>query len=857
MTRNLDADAFRDTFPAELASGAVWLVSRADDKAPCRIDGDRLVRTNGADSVDGKHALGAVLAYCAGHPGTFPTRVLQRDDPFWVLDLDLKPEGASPRKAAFFAELVNRLSTYTEVSSGGRGLHIWGRGKIPGEFACREGEFDLEFYREARHIISTGWAVRRVEAIDDRVEVVEVGVHPVGDGGEFFRRSVVPRFAGNGAVRPVSDTITPAPASRELTEGERTTLDRALQDDDFRAAYTADKESMKSYGIGFKDGVFDHSAAEYWLARRLSDICRTSDAVFQLFMGSDLVRLTKFNSSTGEFADRYSKKILGRADYVFARTITRAWSERAAADFAGEELSAKSNQGVESVALEVGQDRNDQIVFPVDAAGQLTPSGAFMRTIHRGLNRKLDSVSITAALSVLSTLAGRAYNIDDSRTASVRPTGLNLYMVLCAPQGTGKESMADAISDTGRQVDEYADAVLGWQGYDEPEPPPWLADDETLEPELFTTAAGLLAKRDCASGQALRNNLNRYRTLLHVSGEFGKILSGINAGVGTGSGGFDTMKREMLDKFMKSGRGSRAGDVVYADRGKLVKGDFPVSYTLVGETTRDSFQLGLSPACLQDGFVSRFLALVHEGERPPIDWQLDAADTVLPDIVKHNLAIMRRNCTANIFNDRVITFSFSDTAVARFQSFVNEQDKLIEAAEKAEDILGQATRVRMGLLAKRVAGLLAICDSPEAPVVELHHINWAVMLVNRSRDSLARLAQGAGSDIEARVAAVREVIAKWHATRDGKFRGGRFDLYRRHGIIPMRFFHKHLARRHCFRSHRAGEVRALDEVLETMCGTGQLDKVSPEAIATIIKKATGQLPRGNLGRLYQVQVDGG
>lgn len=854
MNSTFDIDAFRAGFPAELCEGAVWLVSRSDDKAPCRIENGRLVKANGADGLPDKHTIDEVLDFVAQHEGTFPTRCMQADDDFWCIDLDLKEEAPRADKLQVFADLINGLGTYAEVSSGGKGFHIWGHGKVPTGLSNRDSQFDIEFYRDRRHIISTGRAIRKVEVSGSQLAVIELGLLPITDGGQCFKDKVLPRFGGRRFDAPsMTPEFSKAPKFRELNSEERGIHEKAMQDEDYQGAFNGDMAVMQQHGIGFKAGEFDHSQAEFWLARRLARVCRDPNQVYHLFMQAPLLRLKKVNPETGEVVDRFQTKILARKDYVFARTIMSAWQETAQVAFEKDALKEATDAPLRAIMAEyegVQSLREGSATdFPTDREGQLTPSGQLMRAIHKGLNRKMDVVSLTAGLAILSTLAGRAYNVLDRRTASIHPTGLNLYLVLSAPQGTGKEGMAEAIASVARQVDDYAAETLGWTEYDEPMAPNWVSDDESMDIQDFTTAAGLLARRDVASGQALRNGLNRYRNMFHLCGEFGKILGAINDP--SAGGGFATIKREMLDQFMRSGRDATSKDVLYADKARLIKGGFPVSYTLVGETTSASLEAGLTRDCLEDGFLSRFITLSHVGERPKFDWNMGLSDGDLPDLVKHNLALVRRQATVNLFTDKVVCFEFDEYAATRFQCFCDEATIQADKAEQQDKPHHALPHLRSGLHVKRIAGLLAVCDNPERPVVRLHHVNWAIMLVGKSGEFMVPLAASSGSDIEARTEEVKRAIAKWQAGKFADAKKGRLRVYRQHGIITRRFLQRRLVGYRCFRLHRLGATKALDETLEALCKTGFFEKVSREAAVALLQ-STGDAAKGGLGDLYRV-----
>jgi len=77
--------------------------------------------------------------------------ILTNKDDIVCVDLDDK-EGTEDRLPEF-KEIASKFNSFTEVSFSGRGIHIWCRGKKPGN-RCRKG--DLEIYDGGRFIAVTG-----------------------------------------------------------------------------------------------------------------------------------------------------------------------------------------------------------------------------------------------------------------------------------------------------------------------------------------------------------------------------------------------------------------------------------------------------------------------------------------------------------------------------------------------------------------------------------------------------------------------------------------------------------------------------------------------------------------------------
>ena len=89
--------------------------------------------------------------------------VLSPHDPYCIVDLDDKEDNpATPEQLERFMKIINSLDSYTEISQGGRGVHIVCKGSVP-----RGAKKDhVEVYSESRYMIFTGNVLRDREIKD-------------------------------------------------------------------------------------------------------------------------------------------------------------------------------------------------------------------------------------------------------------------------------------------------------------------------------------------------------------------------------------------------------------------------------------------------------------------------------------------------------------------------------------------------------------------------------------------------------------------------------------------------------------------------------------------------------------------
>lgn len=164
------------TYPAELRERPQWLFtdpSCGDNKRPHTL-GSRFRQIRGDDYSVPAHidkprewlTFGEAIdaaSYFRGHIGF----VLTADDPYTCIDFDVKPD-TTMEWMEWAWNIAQQFDSYTEISAGGKGLHLWVRANIGA--GRRKGS--VEVYSQERFIICTGKPVI-TSPIRDRQEWVE------------------------------------------------------------------------------------------------------------------------------------------------------------------------------------------------------------------------------------------------------------------------------------------------------------------------------------------------------------------------------------------------------------------------------------------------------------------------------------------------------------------------------------------------------------------------------------------------------------------------------------------------------------------------------------------------------------
>jgi len=435
-----------------------------------------------------------------------------------------------------------------------------------------------------------------------------------------------------------------------------------------------------------------------------------------------------------------------------------------------------------------GREFAESLEYPPGVAGDIA---AF---IYQASPRPVTPVAITAALAWLAGVAGWSFTYSG--------TGLNLYLTLVAPSGRGKEMLHDGPGLLNRAL---------FAG---------LGDIPSAGLPLIPNASDFFCYDTFASGAALAkacaNQTNK--SFVNFVGEWGHVLSALARATGAGgSMHMQTLRRMLTNLFHKSGAGSMAGGVRYANEKENAVSVDGVAYTLVGETTAETLYEAITVSMLADGFLSRFLTIEYNGPRPP----LNSARVLVPSpqitthlrgLLVHSLTLKGRGVRAPV--------AHGDYAERELNSFNDECDEAINAS--TNEAVTQ-TWNRAHLKALRVAALLAVADNPLDPVISGDHAEWAVALVRRDTDRyLARLAAGdVGSDDDTRLQKLLHIVHEYLTQPLGPGYGVP-SVMQRDAVVPRKYLQMRASRLAVFKDPRLSAKRALDDAIAGAMDNGYL-----------------------------------
>lgn len=731
-------------FPAELRALPQWMVAGAGDPSSREYKRPIDPKTGHWGSPTDPSTWGTFeQAQASGYP--LAGFVFTPDDPYAVIDLDTY-KAKSEQVKNLHAEIIRHAETYQELSQSGLGTHIIGRGFVA-EGANNEANA-LEVYSAARFMICTGnvGAQGLARPIEDIQELLDYLYPLLKNGGT--RSSMNWRDLGDGEESGLSDEEVIERASN-ADNGDK--FDRLCAGD------------MSDYGD-------DWSVADSALIQFLCFYSTDNRQVARLFLMSKL-------------AER--EKAL-RPDYI-PRTIVRM-RDKIAAD----QIPFVDAGAILERAKQVAGTAVSAVPANVDSAPSLPPAliaparpasfppglvGEVAQYVLASATRPAPEIALATAIAVVAGIAGRNYNISS--------TGLNMYILLLAKTGTGKESVQSSVDRLFVEV------------------------QKTIPP-----AERFLGPAHFSSGPALVKQFQERPCFMSVLGEFGHRLKAMTHP--RANGAEKTLMAAMLDIYSKSGWGQMLRSSVYSDKEKNTTNVHAPALTLLGETEPEGFFASLDEGTIASGFLPRFMVIEYKGDRPPRNKNAWAGPP--PELVTRvsdlcaTVLQMEQNATCTVVQLDPAASKLLDI----FDEFADEQMR------GGTEVMRQLWN-RAHLKALRLSALVAVGVNPYQAVVTHEYAQWATDMVKRDVAVLMdRFTAGdVGEGDDKLQADLVKVITRYLDQGNP-----RFDAYHAKGCIPLRFLQQQLLARSAFKNHKLGASRALKDMLASMVDQGMLVQVA-------------------------------
>jgi len=752
-----------DRIPLEMRTYPQWVVWRYEDQ-----DGGAKPTKVPYSAKTGAHAdvnepqswttYDQAVEIIKRHPDWYSGLgfVLTDNDPYTFVDLDdpyeLAPNGqpkhANPDEVMRRQlEFYNQSHSYAERSPSGKGLHIIVRGSVP----SGRRRSAIEVYSSQRYMTMTGDVYRDAPIIEE-TELVTVLWNQIGEG-----KKAQSMFAGLEVAK-------------------------FLDDDILKIASTAANSEK------FNDLFFDGNWQKYYPSQSEADFALVDMLAFYSENRGQVQKLF-LQSKLGQ---REKSRAQYRINYMLNRCFDRMLPP---IDMDGlrnqlEEALAKKIAAPEPKAVTVVQ-HTPALPPPTSDVYSAPPGlvGEIAKFIYAQSPRPVPEIALAGAIGFLAGIVGRSYNISG--------TGLNQYMLLLAPTGTGKEAIASGI-------------------------------DKLIAAALRTVpAAGeFVGPGEIASSQALIKYMGRSApSFVSLTGEFGLLMQQMCAP--NAPPHLIGLRRILLDLYNKSGEGKVLRPSIYSDREKNTSAVQSPAFTLLGESTPERFYDSLNEGMISEGLLPRFSIIEYHGERPPLNQGHTLAQPsfevveMLSTLCAHSLMLNSQH--------KAVHVSKSPEAQQLFDDFDKHCDLNINSSDKE---VRRHLWNRAHIKAMKMAALVAVGINPYDPTISGDVAQWAInLIVSDVRNLLKRFDNGEiGIDndetkqLSKVIDVVKDYVLKpWSEVQ--KYSTSPASMHNEK-IVPFSYISRRLAAVATFRKDRAGSARAIDRAIKTLCDRGDIQEVN-------------------------------
>lgn len=419
--------------------------------------------------------------------------------------------------------------------------------------------------------------------------------------------------------------------------------------------------------------------------------------------------------------------------------------------------------------------------------------GILAQHIYQNAPRPVKEVAIVSALGFMAGICGKAWHIPQS--------GLNLYIVLIARSAIGKEAMHSGISNLINELLSSCPAAMSFVDF-----------------------------TDYASGPGLTKAVASNLSFVNVSGEWGRKLKRLANDDGRDSA-MQALRTVMTGLYQKSGPGSIVGGIGYSDKEKNIASVSGAAYSMIGETTPETFYDSLTNTMMEDGFMSRFTVVEYKGSRPPANPNvIQQLKDTQPGSFIHLSNIIGKAVDLN-GDQESIRVQLSEEAYAMLHAFDLECDTEIN---KTDDESWRQMWNRAHLKTYRIAAVCAVADTavsddPVSPIIYPEHVKWALDLIRNDIKVMAsRISSGdVGSGDTTRERKLLSLMKKYMTNKVPDSYGVPKKM-RADGVIPRKYLQISVQRTSSFTSHKAGSNFSLDMALKSLIDSGYIVELSKE-----------------------------
>ena len=357
---------------------------------------------------------------------------------------------------------------------------------------------------------------------------------------------------------------------------------------------------------------------------------------------------------------------------------------------------AKKNSGLNDPAFStpvIKEYNIGDMPLPPELMGQLFNQ---CREMQRYRN---DKIAMVSTIGMLSGIVGRKFNVIG--------TGLNLYQMLAADTGTGKDFLTDFIYKTM---------------------------DDVSDDGKFKTYIG---SGRFTSPKSVYGQLESNRSCICVIPE-----AGLN--MGTQNGDPAGYRRWLLTAYARSGKGQMMAKESYANKeNDMIELRSP-ALSIASESTPDNLLAELSKSnSASDGFIARHLMYRVDERRPP---QTMNPRRVLDNHLLQKITSLCETCydtQGEGLGSKIHSMNIYDIQ-KEAEKYSGDVDNLYHMARDAGDVLKVGIAARMYVNTIKLAAIATIFNKEKCLDVGHDEFEWAVRFMKWQWDHIQQFMTGGG-----------------------------------------------------------------------------------------------------------------
>lgn len=632
--------------------------------------------------------------------------MLSKQDSYCVIDLDVKAD-TPEQQIKYFEAVVARFNSYTERSTSGRGFHIWLK-DAHNEPGVRCGHEEL--YTQERYIICTGdvYLDRPIRSVNDCIDDFNSYKAKLSLG----RKSASKSDKSDESYKLNFERINKAiETNKEISSWKRDNIQ--LSADDIKLI-----EYIKAMPDGYLfDDLMNGYSTNYYQSSSEADfaLCK----ILCKYTQDDIQVLKIFKSS--KLGER--EKVSRRLDYP-KRTIANARSQVESEKVAGAnpEINKLTAIKVKEKFMQDSEKKNhekskfEKDFFNLDLKLEklpYPPAGTKLEKLCRWIYDAsfcaVDEISIITGIAAFAGLFGHQYNVSG--------TGLNLYLMLIAKSGVGKNAINDCLDRLQKRVEEYSGSGGAGGGFCVEK----SQSDCSMQIYTFVT------QQYYASSAALMSLFaeDNRRSVVSVWSEFGQKLKQFS--VARADSRMAEMKQLLTSIYDKSGKDAYIGGIKYSNKtnDKVVKDSF--AFSIIGETTPGAYEDGINASMAEDGFLSRFITIEYSGDTENNVYHTEDKPDVPLEILELFHAVFYSTA------EHGIKVEMTEDAKWIYTEFLNHKDRMLSGVDN--EAIRQLWS-RAPLKALKLAALLACGENLDDPIIDGVHLQWALEVLRYSIQKL-------------------------------------------------------------------------------------------------------------------------